>query len=285
MYLSLLKKLGTTYNYFMQTVCLHRRRSPKKNFWRYKNMNKLQVFSFQHRKSITKRALLLILAVCISTFSVISFSASTVSAATTLTTAQKQTVLSCGFPSAKSSYIDAYYATWESYGIIDGSYTMFGAFCNFVSNMDNETTPTNVNDFAKVARALYSEVSNHTNKIAELYAINDCLINRMATGSTIWNTYYKAASKYGMDAINPSAADYWAGAPCRNPLADSASSSTARRAVVEAYVIAFESVGAYYAPVTTILSSLPSYYKYFQETSYKNGVAGYAVGSFYFYKN
>lgn len=210
---------------------------------------------------------------------------SSVFAATTLTDAQKATLISDGFPSTRSTSLQAYYDDFVDYCdyYSYGSSTAFGAFDIFVSNMANITSLSGQEDFAIVARGYYSEISGHSGYYqTELYHIVDSIMNRYECthpDDSSWNDSILDAAQSAMNAINPDDSGYCTGDPVKKPLYDSALYQEARIALIHAYMIAWDQVGVTYSPSSARYSDLPDDYCFFNET-YAAG--RHNAGYFYF---
>lgn len=208
----------------------------------------------------------------------------------TLTDEQKQEVIEYGFPEDYPSSIQKFYDDFVE--LVDypsyGSYTSaYDAFLIFVSNMKYESSASNVEDFSIVARGLYSEVSNHYGTMnQEIYAIADCMTNRVESGKSYWSTYLEACQYQGMNCINPNyESEYWQGDPVKNPLEDAArTSEEAREALIIGYMIAWDKVGVMSTPSDMKYWGLDSAYLYFDKAEVDPD-EDEQVGQFYFHKS
>lgn len=213
-----------------------------------------------------------------------TFGVSNVSAAATLTDAQKQICYDMGYPTSRSAYLDAYYNDYvDNVGAL-GSFTALGSFYSFIANMAEASSPSGLEDFAIAARGLYSEVSGHTGYYQEeIDHIHDSLINRVfcdESGYPDWDTYIEAAQVQGMDAINPASSAFWTGQPVRKPLYDSAWLQEARIGLMTCYCRAWLACGVDSYPQFYHYSDLEDDLYYFNEqynSNYHN------AGHFYFH--
>lgn len=193
----------------------------------------------------------------------------------TLTESPKQTLYDLGYPQQSSSYINSWYNEFmEGIGHNSfhfGSFNAFGAFRIFVTNMQNETNPNNVSDFAFVARGVFDEVAMHPGKrIEDTKYIYDSLTNRVQNYSDTWGNYKQAASKWGLNSLNPDYWEYWQSMNVRRPIESASFSPEARQAVIFSYVIAWDKFQCGANPVSNPhfrLTNLPGEYVYFNKST------------------
>ncbi len=208
-------------------------------------------------------------------------------------------IITMGFPSDYKSYIDKYYEAFLDEESIIESYWGYSLdtnerkqyFNDFIHCIKKITTSEGeaASIRSQLTRALYFEVcdlcaNNRSGSITGMKAVLDLITNR-TNSSSYPNDFLGAAYDSCLDGFNSSkSVTYWHN-HMKNPIADSAWSSNARRTLVSAYMISYIMENEIYDKVFTQhyhrFTSLGNDYFFYNESPGSNRVN---YGVFYFRK-